>query len=130
MATILKTFLQHSRIPLIALSLLALLLVYYSLDPTKYSIFPKCPFYWLTGYKCPGCGSQRAVHHLLNLDFRLAFKDNPLLVIAIPYILGGFLFDYTKLSDKIPGVRKVLYGRTAIILVFVIVLAYWVIRNL
>lgn len=125
-----KTFLQHSKIPVIALILLGLLIVYYSLDPAKYSIFPKCPFYWLTGYKCPGCGSQRAVHHLLILDFKAAFRDNPLLVVSIPYIWGGFLFDYTSLANKIPGVRKVLYGKTAIIIVFVIVLTYWIVRNL
>ena len=109
---------------------MGLVLVYYSLDPAKYSIFPKCPFYWLTGYKCPGCGSQRAIHHLLHFDFPGAFEANPLLVIAIPYIIGGFLFDYTNLSNKFPRARKVLYGRNAIIIVFIIVIAYWIIRNI
>jgi hypothetical protein len=110
--------------------LLGLGIIYYSLDPADYSIFPKCPFYWLTGYKCPGCGSQRAIHHLLNLDFRGAFTANPLLVISIPYIIGGFLFDYTNLSKRIPRIRKILYGKTAIIVLVVIVIGYWIIRNI
>jgi hypothetical protein len=126
----LKGFLQHFKIPLISFLLLVLVLVYYSLDPTEYSIFPKCPFYWLTGYKCPGCGSQRAVHYLLHLDFRGAFYANPLLVMAIPYIIGAFLFDYTNLSNTFPRIRKVLYGKIAIIIVVIIVIAYWFIRNL
>jgi len=126
----LKSLLQTIRVPVVALILLALALLYYSLDPAKYSFFPKCPFYWLTGYKCPGCGSQRVVHHLLNLDLKGAFDANPLLFIAIPYIIGGFLFDYTRLGNRIPRVRKFLYGRTAIIIVFIIVISFWIVRNL
>jgi hypothetical protein len=53
-----------------------------------------------------------------------------LLVISIPYILGGFLFDYTDLSRRIPAVRKFLYGKTAIILVAILVIAYWILRNI
>jgi hypothetical protein len=118
------------KITLLAFILLAAALLYYSLDPAQYSFFPKCPFYALTGYKCPGCGSQRAVHHLLNFDFRGAFNANPLLVISIPYIIGGFVFDYTNLSKYIPGVRKTLYGTHAIIIVTIIVLIYWFVRNI
>ncbi|MBK7029608.1 MAG: DUF2752 domain-containing protein [Bacteroidales bacterium] len=116
--------------PLIALILFILVLIYYSLDPADYNFFPKCPFYWITGYKCPGCGSQRAVHHLLNLDFKHAFLSNPLLVTAIPYILLGFAFDYTRLRERYPRVRKILFGKIAIISMFVIVIAYWILRNL
>ncbi|NVO18578.1 MAG: DUF2752 domain-containing protein [Bacteroidetes bacterium] len=118
------------RSSLLILVLLVLILVYYSLDPANYSLFPKCPFYWITGYKCPGCGSQRAIHHLLNLEFTEAFKSNPLMVIAIPYIIGGFLFDYTRLADLYPRIRKILYGKTAIIIDAIIVFAWWILRNL
>jgi len=120
----------HFKWPLIALILLVITVIYYTLDPADYSFFPKCPFYWLTGYKCPGCGSQRAIHHLLHLDFPGAFKENPLLVISIPYIIGGFLFDYTKLNDTFPRTRKILYGKIAIKIVFIIVISFWIIRNI
>ncbi len=116
--------------PIIALVLLVLIILYYKLDPTGYSFFPKCPFYWLTGYKCPGCGSQRAVHDLLHLDFPGAFQQNPLLVISIPYIAGALLFDYTSLNQRFPRARKILYGKTAILIVFVVVIAYWILRNI
>jgi len=116
--------------PLIALLLLVLLILYYWLDPADYDFFPKCPFYVITGYKCPGCGSQRAIHQLLNFHFAEAFKANPLLVIAIPYILLGFAFDYTSLRDKYPAVKKRLFGVPAILLVILIVIAYWIIRNI
>lgn len=123
----------HSRAikwPLIAIVLLVAIAVYYALDPAGYDFFPKCPFYWLTGYKCPGCGSQRAIHHLLHLDVKGAFKENALLVTAIPYILGGFLFDYTNLGQKYPRVKETLYGLKAIIIVVIIMILFWVLRNL
>ena len=36
--------------------------VYVALDPATCAVFPRCPFYVLTGLKCPGCGSQLALH--------------------------------------------------------------------
>ncbi len=121
---------RTSKLPAVALLALILAVVYFLLDPAQYNFFPKCPFYAVTGYKCPGCGSQRAVHALLNLDFPGAFMANPLLVIAIPYIILGFLFDYTRLGERIPRVRKILYGKNAILIVLVIVIAYWILRNI
>ncbi|MBK7215317.1 MAG: DUF2752 domain-containing protein [Bacteroidales bacterium] len=118
------------KLSLLAAILLVLALVYYTLDPASSSIFPSCPFYYLTGYKCPGCGSQRAVHALLHLDFGKAMKANPLLVPSIPYIILGLLFDYTNLSDKYPKTRKILFGKIAIILVIIIVVSFGIIRNL
>lgn len=116
--------------PLIALALLVLVVIYYWVDPVDYDFFPKCPFYVITGYKCPGCGSQRAIHQLLNLNITEAFRANPLLVVAIPYILLGFAFDYTSLKDRFPVVKKHLFGPVAIVLVFIIVIAYWILRNI
>lgn len=61
--------------------------VYYTLDPMQYAIFPKCPFLILTGWQCPGCGSQRAIHSLLHLDVVAAFRYNALMVLSIPLVL-------------------------------------------
>lgn len=118
------------KLSLLAAVLLVIALVYYTLDPASSNLFPSCPFYYLTGYKCPGCGSQRAAHALLHLDFRNAMKANPLLVPSIPYIILGLLFDYTRLSDKYPKIRKILYGKVAIILVIIIVVSFGIIRNI
>ena len=115
--------------PLTALLILILAVIYYTLDPALNQFFPKCPFYWLTGYKCPGCGSQRAVHYILNGEIVPAFQANPLLVSAIPYIILGFAFDYTSLRTRYPALRKRLFGKTAILISIVIVMAYWILRN-
>ena len=62
--------------------------MYGLLDPARHAIFPKCPFLMLTGgLRCPGCGSQRALHALLHLEFKEAFLYNPMVVISIPFLL-------------------------------------------
>ena len=48
--------------------------------------FPVCPFHALTGWLCPGCGSQRALHDLMHGNFGEAFRHNALLVVSIPLL--------------------------------------------
>jgi hypothetical protein len=107
-----------------------LIAIYYLFDPDGQMWFPKCPFYLLTGYKCPGCGSQRAIHHLLHFNVAGAFRENALLVLSLPYILLAFLFEYAGLKKRWPKVRKFLFGFNAILILLVIVISWWVIRNL
>lgn len=109
--------------------LLGVAFIYFILDPSN-GLFPQCPFYWLTGYKCPGCGSQRAIHELLHLHFGNALKQNALLVISIPYIMTGFFFDFTNLGELWPRARKILFGPSTIKIIAVVVIAWWIIRNL
>ena len=47
-------------------------------DPTVTSWFPSCPFYALTGWLCPFCGSLRAFHALLHGHVGAALTLNPL----------------------------------------------------
>lgn len=42
--------------------------LYFIFDPAVTRWAPKCMFRVLTGYDCPGCGSQRALHALLHAD--------------------------------------------------------------
>src|SRR5690606_39698923 len=37
-------------------------------DPNASCIYPTCPFLYLTGWYCPGCGSLRALPALTHLD--------------------------------------------------------------
>jgi hypothetical protein len=58
--------------------------------PEEYSFYPKCTAYVLTGWKCPGCGTLRALHALSTGNPLQAWGYNPLLFIflgAIPLLL-------------------------------------------
>ncbi len=101
--------------------------IYAKYDPEK-SFFPRCPFYWATGLKCPGCGSQRAVHQLLHLHIGTALGYNALFVLMVPVLL--LLLAACLLEDRSPALRRLtghpLLGWTFLALI----LLWWLVRNL
>ncbi|MEM1270022.1 MAG: DUF2752 domain-containing protein [Bacteroidota bacterium] len=63
--------------------------VYFWLDPAASGLFPKCPVWLSTGWFCPGCGTQRAVHALLHGRILEALSFNLFAVLALPYLAVG-----------------------------------------
>lgn len=113
------------------LVILALVFIYGQYNPNESALFPKCPFKVISGLDCPGCGSQRALHFLINFEILQAFKSNPLLVISIPYILLGFIFELIQEPTRqILKWRKTLFGTNAILIILIIVIGFWILRNL
>jgi hypothetical protein len=110
--------------------IIVLIITYSKLNPENSHFFPQCPFKLLTGFECPGCGSQRAMHHLLNLKISHAIQENALLVFSIPYIL--LLLSATFLKSRSAGfmrLHNVLYGIKAIWIVCSIIVLWWIARN-
>lgn len=116
----------------ICLSAVALFLLYilFKLDPAKTSLFPRCPFLMITGYECPGCGSQRAIHQLLHLNIVSALKYNAFVVMAIPYLFLALYMEYFGGKVRFPKVYGVLYGKDVAIAVLVFIVLFWIVRNL
>jgi hypothetical protein len=54
--------------------------------PWLYAIYPVCPIRALTGWRCPGCGSTRALAAMLSGRFADALHYNPLAVILWPVL--------------------------------------------
>ena len=110
---------------------IVILLIYKNYNPEIFLLFPKCPFKLLTGLKCAGCGSQRAIHNLLNLKINSAFKENALLISFLPYIFLGLLYDFFKPQNKyIIKIHKILYRGKAVFIVLTIIVLFWVLRNI
>lgn len=108
-----------------------ILINYWIFNPETTNHFPSCPFKLLTGFKCAGCGSQRAIYHLLHRDITGAWNFNPLFVIMLPYILFGAILDLIKNpTNKLLYIRKTLYGTKAIYMVLTIIVSFWILRNL
>jgi len=103
---------------------------YYFNNPTNNSLFLPCPFKLISGYNCPGCGSQRAIHQLLHGNIGSAFSLNPLMVLSIPLILYGLgtrAYNYIfETSHRV----KIFYSNIFIYSYFGIAIAYWIVRNL
>ncbi|WP_082974965.1 DUF2752 domain-containing protein [Mycobacterium sp. E3247] len=55
------------------------------------SVYPLCPFKWLTGWNCPFCGGLRMTNDLLHGHLAAAVNDNVLLLFGIPMLAGWLL---------------------------------------
>lgn len=123
---------MYSRIKyvIIAVAIILLATVYFIYDPSVSGIirFPKCPFLVLTGYKCPGCGSQRAIHALLNLNFADVVKYNAMFVPAIPYLILLVIGVWKR--DEYPEFHNRLNSYGSCVVVFIIIIGWWVLRNI
>ena len=61
--------------------------VLFFFDPMTSAFYPRCPSKLLTGYDCPGCGTTRALHALVHLDFGAALRYNAALFVLGPLLL-------------------------------------------
>ncbi|WP_317194695.1 DUF2752 domain-containing protein [Aequorivita echinoideorum] len=117
------------KIALIAFVFGGFLIVYYFFNPS-FHFFPSCPIYYTTGFYCPGCGSQRAVHLLLHGNILGALRFNPLMVLSIPLVVYGLAI---TLSNWIFGTRyrfMLFYSKLFIYGYFGLAVLYWVLRNI
>ena len=105
----------------VAVIAVAYLVALFVFNPQEDSLFPQCPLYAVTGLKCAGCGTQRAIHSLLHGDLLQAIRYNCFLTIFVPlFVLGlykgpfankswypyiglGVMFLYT-VGRNLPGV--------------------------
>jgi len=70
------------------------------------------------------------VHHLLNFDILAAIQSNALVVLFLPYIVIGLLFDRTAVwTPRNLVVRKTFYSAKAILVILAVILAFTVLRN-
>ena len=117
---------KTARVRLLIGLVCAALLIYACFDPER-TFFPKCPFYALTGWKCPGCGTQRAVHQLLHLHIGAAFRYNAALVLSLPLL--AFLLLAWRLRLRYPKLYAATRSRYLSWALIVLLLLWWILRN-
>jgi hypothetical protein len=98
-------------------------------DPHRQGSWGYCPWLFLTGTYCPGCGGLRAVNDLTRGDVRAAASSNLLLLAVLP----GFAWWWTR--RVVDGWRGTVRTTTArpvvlgVVLFAVSALAFTVLRN-
>ncbi|MBL9139213.1 MAG: DUF2752 domain-containing protein [Verrucomicrobiales bacterium] len=98
------------------LSALSLLYFY---RPEGQFFFPRCTLYTTTGLLCPTCGGLRATHDLLHGRWLAAWRDNALVVAAIPAFLGWWVYRrYRKPTPEFP--RAAIWGIAVVVMLFTI----------
>jgi|SRR5215213_10279682 len=97
-------------------------------EPGRSGFFPACVFRLLTGFTCPGCGTTRALHQLVHGHVETAFMLNPLLLLAIPFLLYALLrYSLTVMRGHVP--RGNTLPAAYIYAIFVVVVSFWIFRN-
>ena len=106
-----------------------LAVLFFILDPAKHDLFPRCLFNSITGYYCPGCGSQRAVHSLLHLDFAGVVSYNFLFLPAALLIFYHYLHPVLNrfFGWKLPNV---FYFRNTPLIILGVIMLFWILRNI
>lgn len=119
------TFKQISLIVFIIIVVLAYLFI----NPSEVDFLPKCPFYITTGFYCAGCGSQRATHQLLNLNFIGVLQQNVFYAFGLLLLLSQLvIFSVNKYSNK--KVYNYFNHPKTPIIILVLVILFWVLRNI
>ena len=104
--------------------------IFHFANPENCKWFPKCWFYLLTGMQCPACGTQRAIHQLVHLNFAAAFKYNPFLIISAPYLIALVNFQCIYDGNKMQKLRKFCYQNATINGYLVLLTVWWIARNI
>lgn len=113
---------------MIAVGVAAGLAVVFAVDPATGGLYPPCPWRWLTGLQCPGCGVMRGTHALLHGHVAEAWRLNPLWCVLGPP-LGAALVWSTARSLGVPlPAAKV--PPAAVWCMLLAVVAFGVLRNL
>lgn len=107
---------------------LAAAVVIHLRDPNASGNYPTCPFLYLTGWYCPGCGSLRALHALTHLDVATALDRNPLATVALVGLVVGFVRWAARLWSGRP--RPGLAPAWTLYALAALVIGYGVLRNL
>ncbi len=98
-------------------------------NPATVWFFPPCPFRLLTGYLCPGCGTLRALHQLLNGHLAAAFRLNPLMLLLLPYV--GYSAASSALETAFGRALPHVFIRPVYIwMLLAIIILFWIGRNI
>ncbi|WP_245667844.1 DUF2752 domain-containing protein [Actinomadura macra] len=107
----------------------AAVLVVAKVDPNEPGHYPGCPFLFLTGYYCPGCGATRLVHALAHGDVGTAFGLNPVVFLLLP-VLGYLYVRWTVLAARGQPMQSLLLRPVAAYGLLGVLLVFWIVRNL
>ena len=113
----------------IVIMLLGVLSLYFFWSPSEYDFFPKCPFYFLSGIYCAGCGSQRAIHQIINGQVINGIRHNYLLLLVFGVLTyKATIFVLNQVYNKTHF--DIFHKPIATKIILVLVLLFWVLRNI
>ena len=104
------------------------IVLYYNIDPAQSFLAPKCAFRLLTGYDCPACGGQRALHAALHGQWLDALRFNPFLLLSVPYAAAVFYTSFGK-SRLAATLKHIVQHRITVMCYVALFFLWWILRN-
>lgn len=100
---------------------------YYNVNPDS-GLMPRCSFKLLTGYDCPGCGFQRALHALLHGQVADAWAYNPFVFFAVPVALLYIIVEAGR--KRRPQLHRRIVSPPALWGILAAIVIWWIVRNI
>ena len=100
-----------------------------AVDPNEPGHYPVCPFRYLTGYYCPGCGSLRMINAAAHGQVGAAFGRNPLAFAFLP-VLAYLWVRWVVCRARGRPLSSVLFRPWAVWVFTVLAVVFWLVRNL
>lgn len=114
---------------LLAVAGVVIVVIYGLFDPVVWgSYFPACAIHKVFGISCPSCGTQRALHALLQGDFKEAISYNYFVFVTIAYIIGLGIASFTYKRDN--RLARFFYGYPGAVTYITLYLLWFLLRNL
>ena len=91
----------------------------------------QCPFKWLTGFPCPGCGGTRVLVALLHGQFIEALSINPLSVLVILFAIAAPIWLFVDCYNNTNTLQRVMrekWSNNVTYIVAVIILINWMLN--
>lgn len=118
-------------IPLAMLIPAVFIWIYDPVHPGRFPEFIFCPFYKLTSFYCPGCGTTRALYELMHFNFINAVHDNALTILMIgPGVLYLLIREYLHFVLNRKLLPAPVFKPWMTIMVIVVLLLFTICRNI
>lgn len=93
------------------------------------NVLPPCPTKALLGIDCPGCGSLRMIYSVMHANFDAALRYNAVGLLALPLFVWSW-GAWTVGRWRGRPVRSWHHWRWAPLVTLVVMVLWWVMRNL
>lgn len=120
---------RRARFALMTLIICVTSIVLLKHNPATSGLYPPSPFRAFTGLYCPGCGTLRSLHQLLNGHLVTAFGLNPLMIISLPFLACSYLnYGWKAFTGK--NLLNIFVPSQWIWFLLQAIIAYWIVRNI
>lgn len=118
---------KGTKVALATVACVLIATLYFMFDPATSTLAPKCAFHAATGWDCPGCGTQRMIHHLLHCNFKEAWSANAGIICFLPIFFVMIIA--AILRTKHPKLYAAINSLPSIIIIAVALVAWGILRN-